>query len=124
MRPWSSPGTARGRRIAREGSPSLIGGKWTHMQSDATNPLVYAKSTQNTWEFKDDLTYEHRLSSYEGYVAPPSNFGSFSYSRPSERMTRGIWAPPDWWEDGLKVVTIPDDGDGAYLLAIEWTDPT
>jgi hypothetical protein len=102
----------------------MVMGRWSRASSEGANPSVYLRSSQDTWEFKDDLTYEHRRSSYEGYVAPPSPFFSFSYSRPSEHVDRGTWAPPDWWEEtGLSIVILPLDGEGRRLT-IQWTDPT
>jgi hypothetical protein len=77
----------------------------------------------DAWEFKDDLTYENRQSSYEGYVAPPSPYSTFSYSRPSEHTTRGIWAAPDWLEhEQLTIVIIPVGGP-ARRFTLAWTDP-
>jgi hypothetical protein len=99
-------------------------GRWTAAQSQGLNPSVYVSGTQETWEFKDDLTYARRQLSYEGYVAPPSPFYSFSYSRPRERVEGGIWAPPDWSEyEGLTLVIIPNGGTARYLI-VEWTDPS
>jgi len=48
---------------------------------------------------------------------------TFSYSRPSEHTTRGIWAPPDWWEhEQLTIVIIPVGGP-ARRFTLAWTDP-
>ena len=103
---------------------AAVMGRWTAAQSQGLNPSVYVSGTQETWEFKDDLTYARRQLSYEGYVAPPSPFSSFSYSRPRERVEGGIWAPPDWSEyEGLTLVIIPNGGTARYLI-VEWTDPS
>jgi len=42
---------------ARSTSATVIG-KWTHAESQGVNPTVYVKGSQDTWEFKDSLTYE------------------------------------------------------------------
>jgi hypothetical protein len=108
---------------ARSAAASVMG-RWTGAQSQGTNPSVYVSGTQDTWEFKDDLTYAHRQTSYEGYVAPPSAFSSFSYSRPREHVVEGMWAPPDWLEQsGLTIVIISYAG-AATRLTFEWTDPS
>ena len=99
-------------------------GRWTRAQSQGINPSVYVSATQETWEFKDDLTYARRQTSYEGYVSPPSAFSSFSYSRPREHVVEGMWAPPDWSEQsGFTIVTISYAG-AATRLTFEWTDPS
>jgi len=103
---------------------ATIMGRWTRTDAPGVNPSVYVSATQDTWEFKDDLTYARRQLSYEGYVAPPSPFSSFSYSRPRERVIEGIWAPPDWREQGgLTFVIIPTGGAAAGLTVV-WTDPS
>ena len=52
---------------------------------------------------------------------PPSS--TFSYSRPSEHTTRGIWTPPDWLEhEQLTIVIIPVGGP-ARRFTLAWTDP-
>jgi hypothetical protein len=107
---------------ARSTSATVIG-KWTHAESQGVNSTVYVKGSQDTWEFKDSLTYEHRQSSYEGYVAPPSPYSTFSYSRPSEHTTRGIWTPPDWWEHKQLTIVIIPAGGSARRFTLAWTDP-
>ena len=108
---------------ARSAAAAIVG-RWTRAQSQGVNPSVYVSGTQETLEFKDDLTYTRRQISYEGYVAPPSPFSTFSYSRPRERVDQGMWAPPDWKEeDGLTIVTITDGGQ-ARRSTFKWTDPS
>ena len=103
---------------------ATIMGRWTRTDAQGVNPSVYVSATQDTWEFKDDLTYARRQLSYEGYVAPPSPLSSFSYSRPRERVIEGIWAPPDWREQGGLTFVIIPTGGAAARLTVAWTDPS
>ncbi len=108
---------------ARSAAAAVMG-RWTGAQSQGINPSVYVSGTQDTWEFKDDLTYSHRQTSYEGYVSPPSAFGSFSYSRPREHVAEGMWAPPDWSEQSGPTIVIISYAGAATRLTFEWTDPS
>jgi hypothetical protein len=75
------------------------------------------KSETETWKFSDDLTCEHKLETYEGYVSP---FGS-SYSVPSSSSEFFVWASSDLQAQDLKVVIVSPDG-GARVLTFVWMD--
>ena len=82
-----------------------VAGEWVrgNMGGSAGNLLV---SKTETWQFNEDLTYQHKHESYEGYVSP---FGG-SYSRPSSSSEFGIWAPSDRLEDELRIIAISQSG--------------
>lgn len=82
-----------------------IAGTWVNgnMSGSAGNLLV---TKTETWQFNEDLTYQHKYESYEGYVSP---FGG-SYSKPSSSSESGIWAPPDELLDEISIVIISFSG--------------
>ena len=106
-----------------EGSSDWVGssaikilGTWMRMSQEGMSAALL-KSVTETWRFSDDLTCEHKLETYEGYVSP---FGS-SYSVPSSNSEFFIWASSDLDEQGLKVVIVSPDG-GSRVLTFGWMD--
>jgi beta-lactamase class A len=86
------------------------------------NPLGWMKTVTETWDFRDDLSYEHKIESYAGAVTSGPFFQS-SYSSPSSNVDRGIWAPSD--------VVLPEGVDVAIIsltaapkrLRCRWAGP-
>ncbi len=64
-------------------------GKWSKGSSAGSAGNLVVTQT-DSWIFSEDLTYESKHESYEGYV---SSFGGDS--RPRSSSTFGIWAPSD-----------------------------
>ena len=62
-------------------------GTWTWMEQTG-NPLGWMKTVTETWHFRDDLNYEHKIKSYAGAVTTGPFFQS-SYSSPSVNIDRG-----------------------------------
>jgi hypothetical protein len=92
-------------------------GRWLAATSSGI-PGGWFNSSQESWNFSEDLAFEHKLQTFESYITP---FGS-SYSRPRSSVQQGIWAPSDWEEDNkLDVVVIFLSGD-ARRLQLVWTD--
>jgi hypothetical protein len=107
-----------------EGSSDWVGfsaikvlGTWIRMSQQGMAAGLLTSLTE-TWRFAADLTCEHKLEHYEGYVSP---FGS-SYSRPSSTSETFIWASSDLDDQCLKVVVIPLSGRGARTLKFAWMD--
>ncbi len=76
-------------------------GTWMRMSQEGMSTALL-KSNTETWTFSEDLTCEHKLETYEGYV---SSFGS-SYSVPSSKRYLFAWASSDLEDQGLKVVIV------------------
>jgi hypothetical protein len=76
--------------------------------------LVVSKTW--SWIFSEQLSYESKYETYEGYTDP---FGG-GYSRPTSSSTSGIWAPSDLPTSPFSVVTISEDGRCASRT-VEWT---
>ncbi len=107
-----------------EGSSDWVGfsalkvlGTWIRMSQQGMAAALLTSQTE-TWRFSQDLTCEHVLERYEGYVSP---FGS-GYSRPSSTREGFIWAPSDLNDQNLNVVIVPSDGGSARRLAFGWMD--
>src|SRR5512142_151448 len=49
-----------------------VTGTWIRLKTEGL-ATGWLKTMQETWRFADDLTYEHKRESYEGYTSP---FGS------------------------------------------------
>jgi hypothetical protein len=75
------------------------------------------KSETETWKFSEDLTCEHKLETYEGYVSP---FG-LRYSVSSSNRQFFVWASSDLEDQGLKVVIVSPNG-GSRVLILVWLD--
>lgn len=90
-------------------------GQWSKGTSAGSAGNLVVSRTE-TWTFFDDLTYQHKYESYEGYVSP---FGG-GYSRPQSSSTRGIWAPCDRSSSPISIVLIGEAGS-CRNATIEWT---
>lgn len=93
-----------------------LSGRWHRGDSRGSAGNLVVSKTE-TWLFEEDLTYEHKFESYEGYVSP---FGS-SYSLPKSSSENGIWAPSDQPGDTFKVVAISRTGL-CRRFEVEWLD--
>ena len=80
----------------------------------------WLSTMKETWKFNIDLTYEHKIERYESSISTGPFFQS-SYSRPTESVKRGIWAPPDWIRDQLDLFVMSSDGF-ARQMKLEWID--
>jgi hypothetical protein len=94
-------------------SAANILGAWLRMSQEGM-PAALLKSETETWHFSEDLTCEHKLESYEGYVSP---FGS-SYSVPSSNSQFFAWACSDLKGDDLKVVIVSPNGGSRVLTFV------
>ena len=92
-------------------------GKWSKGNSSGSAGNLVVTRTES-WIFKEDLTYENKYESYEGYMSP---FGG-GYSRPSSSSTFGIWAPCDVLASPISIITIDSNGF-SHKRRIEWTEP-
>jgi hypothetical protein len=95
---------------------SKIIGTWIRMEQQGMVSALLITKTE-TWNFRDDLVYEHKFEKYEGYTTP---FG-FSYSNPSSNIEKGIWAPGDLPDDDIRIVVLSPEG-GAHILRLTWLD--
>lgn len=95
-----------------------VAGTWVKgdVKGSAGNLVVTKKET---WQFSEDLTYEHKHESYEGYSSP---FGA-SYSTPASSSEFGIWAPSDQLADEIQIVVIASTG-WCRPLKIGWLGAT
>ena len=85
-------------------------GTWVRMSQEGMAAALL-KSETETWKFSEDLTCEHKLETYEGYVSP---FGS-SYSVPSSNRELFAWAASDLDDQGLKVCIVSPHGRSRVL---------
>jgi hypothetical protein len=88
-------------------------GTWMRMSQEGM-PSALLKSETETWHFSEELTCEHKLDSYEGYVSP---FGS-SYSVPSSNSQFFAWACSDLKKEDLKVVIVSPNGGSGVLTFV------
>jgi len=93
-------------------------GTWSRGNSDGTAGNLVVSRTES-WIFAEDLTYENKNESYEGYVSP---FGG-GYSRPRSSSRGGLWAPSDHLASPFSIITIGENGFCANQ-AVAWPDPT
>jgi hypothetical protein len=90
-------------------------GEWAKGSDSSAGNLVVNRT--ESWIFSEDLTYEIRYESYEGYTSP---FGG-GYSRPRSSSTFGIWSPSDLPSSPFPIVTIDQNGL-CSSKSVEWTD--
>ena len=90
-------------------------GKWSKGSSAGSAGNLLVTRTES-WIFSEDLSYESKHESYEGYVSP---FGG-GYSRPRSSSTFGIWAPSDVPTSPFSIVTIDESGQ-CWVRTVEWT---
>jgi hypothetical protein len=65
-----------------------LSGRWLRVDSRGSAGNLVVSKTE-IWLFGEDLTYEHKFESYQGYVSP---FGS-SYSSPKSSAETGHLGP-------------------------------
>lgn len=92
-------------------------GTWSRGDSAGSAGNLIVNRTES-WIFSEDLTYEIRHESYQGYVSPFG--GGFASPRSSSRF--GIWAPSDVPSSPFSLVTIDDNGV-CRSHSVEWSDP-
>jgi hypothetical protein len=96
----------------------MLIGTWARGNSGGTAGNLVVSRTE-TWTFSEDLTYENKNESYEGYVSP---FGG-GYSRPRSSSSGGIWASSDHRIPPFSLITI--DADGKFTSrTVAWTEGT
>ena len=84
-------------------------------------PAAWLNSMKETWKFNDDLTFEHKIERYEGYVSPPSPYVQSSYARPTVSIDDGIWAPSDTTLDQLTLFVMSFKSI-ADSMSFEWIE--
>jgi hypothetical protein len=92
-------------------------GTWSKGNSQGSAGNLVVTKTES-WIFREELTYEHRYESYEGYVSPLGG----GYSRPRSSSTLGIWAPCDVLASTISIIAIKSDGV-PLVRSITWTQP-
>ena len=92
-------------------------GTWSAGNSKGSAGNLLVTKTES-WIFNEDLTYEHKNESYEGYVSPLGG----GYSRPRASSTYGIWAPSDVLSSAISIIMIKSDGS-PRTPCITWTQP-
>lgn len=63
-------------------------GSWVRGEQEG-NVGGWLSTMKETWQFNDDLTYEHKIERYESAITTGPFFQS-SYSRPDINLERGI----------------------------------
>jgi hypothetical protein len=105
---------------AKMNADALIGA-WKR-EEQTGSPLGLMKTVTETWDFRDDLRYEHKLESYTGAVTTGPFFQS-SYSSPKSNIDRGIWAPSDVVQPGGVDVAIISFTAAPTKLKCRWAGP-
>jgi len=98
---------------------SRVIGSWIHGEQEG-NVGSWLSTMKETWQFKDDLTYEHKIERYDSSVTTGPYFQS-SYSSPKVSLERGIWAPPDTMLDELNIFVMSTD-EFARSITLEWRE--
>jgi len=86
-------------------------GSWVRGEQEGM-ATAWLKTMKETWKFNPDLTYVHKIETYEGYSTGPSPYFQSSYSRPTTNSEWGVWAPPDTIVDQLKLFVMSSSGYG------------
>jgi hypothetical protein len=94
-------------------------GSWVRSEQEG-NVGSWLSTMNETWTFKVDLTYEHKIERYDSSITTGPFFQS-SYSRPTGSVQSGVWAPPDWIRDQLDLFVMSSDGF-ARQMRWEWID--
>jgi hypothetical protein len=96
-----------------------ISGSWILMEQEG-NVGSWQSTMKETWLFNIDLTYEHKVESYDSTITTGPFFQS-SFSRPKMSLQRGIWAPSDNILDQLRLFVMSTEGY-ARMMMFEWVD--
>jgi len=94
-------------------------GSWVRGEQEG-NVGGWLSTMKETWQFNDDLTYEHKTERHESAITTGPFFQS-SYSSPNINLERGIWAPPDTTLDELTLFAMSTDGF-ARSIRLEWIE--
>jgi len=98
---------------------SRVIGSWIRGEQEG-NVGSWLSTMKETWQFKDDLTYEHKIERYDSSITTEPFFQS-SYSRPKMSLERGIWAPSDTMLDELKLFVMSTDSF-ARSITLQWIE--
>jgi hypothetical protein len=98
-----------------------VSGSWVRGEQQG-NVGSWLSTMKETWTFNIDLTYEHKIERYESSIST-GPFLQSSYSRPTESVQGGIWAPPDWIRDQWDLFVMSSNGF-ARQMKLEWIDNT
>lgn len=94
-------------------------GSWIRGEQQG-NVGSWLSTMKETWQFNEDLTYQHRIERYDSGITTGPFFQS-SYSRPKISLERGIWTPPDTKLDALNLFVMSTDGF-ARSMTLEWIE--
>jgi hypothetical protein len=103
-------------RLGQRETKALVGRVAGGNSKGSAGNLLVTKT--ESWIFSEDLTYQHKNESYEGYVSPFRG----GYSRPRASSTYGIWAPSDVLSLAISIIMIKSDGV-PLTHSIAWTQP-
>ena len=98
---------------------SHIVGSWVRGEQQG-NVGSWLSTVKETYKFNVDLTYEHKIEKYDSSITTGPYFQS-SYSRPTQSVQSGVWAPPDWIRDQLDLFVMSSDGF-VRQMKWEWVD--
>jgi hypothetical protein len=98
---------------------SRVIGSWVRGEQQG-NVGSWLSTMKETWQFNQDLTYEHRIERYDSSITTGPFFQS-SYSSPKTSVERGIWAPPDTMLDQLMLFVMSTDGFARSIM-LEWIE--
>jgi hypothetical protein len=98
---------------------SRVIGSWVRGEQEG-NVGSWLSTMKETWQFNNDLTYEHKVERYDSSITAGPFFQS-SYSSPKINLERGIWAPPDTMLDELKLFVMSTDGF-ARCITFQWVE--
>jgi hypothetical protein len=96
-----------------------VTGSWIRGEQEG-NVGSWLSTMKETWQFNNDLTYEHKIERYDSSITT-GPFLQSSYSSPKLSVERGIWAPPDSRLDELKLFVMSTDGF-ARCLTFQWIE--
>ena len=96
-----------------------LSGNWVHIDQFSSGGFISNKTS--TWEFNDDLTYQHKIEKYDSTFNPGivSNFSAVVNPKPV--VEYGIWAPSDSLDLNTRIVIISSSGY-ISILKIVWPD--
>jgi hypothetical protein len=98
---------------------SRVVGSWIRGEQEG-NVGSWLSTMKETWQFKIDLTYEHKIERYDSSITTAPFFQS-SYSSPKINVQHGIWAPPHTILDELKLFVMSTDGF-ARSITFQWVE--
>ena len=96
-------------------------GTWQRMHQTG-NPSGWMRTVTETWDFRDNLTYEHTVESYTGAVASSPIFQG-SYSHPTSNVDGGNWAPSDLVQPGRISLALISRTAAPKRVKCDWAGP-